>query len=212
MEAAMRSELTPKQERLLVYLETQVARHGRAPSLRKAAEDLNISHAAVAQTLKALEAKGVVRREGRYSRNIFLLNRARETSAQQRWQAVPIIGRTTAGTPMYAEQAWDGSVVVDTQLFPGASLFALRVKGDSMRGAGILDGDLAICVPRQYARDGEIVVALIRQEEATVKRFLLQADHIALHPENPAYAVMRYPFDEVLIQGKVIGIQRDRVR
>lgn len=208
----MRSELTPKQKRLLAYLETQVARHGRAPSLRKTAEDLNVSHAAVAQSLKALETKGVVRREGRYSRNLFLLNRARQTSAHQRWQAVPIIGRTTAGTPMYAEQRWDGSVVVDAQLFPGSSLFALRVKGDSMRGAGILDGDLAICVPRQYARDGEIIVALIRQEEATVKRFFLRAEHIALHPENPAYPVMRYPFDEVLIQGKVIGIQRDRVR
>jgi repressor LexA len=208
----MRTELTPKQKRLLTYLETQVARHGRTPSLREMAGDLSVSHAAVAQTLKALEAKGMVRRAGRYSRNIFLLNRIRETAARQRWQAVPIIGRTTAGIPMYAEQVWEGSLVVDTQLFPGTGLFALRVKGDSMRGAGILDGDLAICVPRQYARDGEIVVALIRQEEATVKRFFLQADHVALHPENPAYAVRRYPFDEVLVQGKVIGIQRDRVR
>ena len=112
-----------------------------------------------------------------------------------------MIGRITAGLPMYAQQEWDGSVVVDAELFPGASLFALRVRGDSMQEAGILDGDLAICEPRQYARDGEIVVALIGQEEATVKRFYRVGDQIELHPANLAYTVMRYTFDQVLIQG-----------
>jgi repressor LexA len=77
-----------------------------------------------------------------------------------------------------------------------------------MRDAGILDGDLAICQPRQYANDGEIVVALVHNEEATVKRFFLDARHIELRPENPDYPVMRYGFDEVLIQGKVVGIHR----
>ncbi len=122
-----------------------------------------------------------------------------------------MIGRITAGLPMYAQQEWDGSVVVDAGMFPGTSLFALRVKGDSMQEAGILDGDLAICEPRQYARNGEIVVALIGQEEATVKRFYLAGDWIELHPANSAYTVMRYAFDQVLIQGKVVGIQRDRI-
>ena len=77
-----------------------------------------------------------------------------------------------------------------------------------MTHAGILDGDLVICEPRQYAQNGEIVVALIGGEEATVKRFFLHADHIELRPENPRYAPMRYRFDEALIQGKVIGLQR----
>ena len=75
-------------------------------------------------------------------------------------------------------------------------------------GAGILDGDLAICTPRQYAQNGEIIVALIHEQEATVKRFFLHRDHVELRPENPNYPVMRYGFDEVLVQGKVIGIQR----
>ncbi len=203
--------LTAKQQRLLTYLEREIRSRGRAPSLREAAGDLGISHAAVAQTMKALEAKGVIRRDGRYSRTVYLLNRTRETSAAQRWQEVPVIGRITAGMPMYAQQEWDGSIVVDAGRFPGTSLFALRVKGDSMQAAGILDGDLAICEPRQYARSGEIVVALINQEEATVKRFHLAGDQIELHPANEAYPVMRYTFDQVLIQGKVIGIQRDRI-
>ena len=72
----------------------------------------------------------------------------------------------------------------------------------------VLDGDLAICQPRQYAENGEIVVALVHNEEATVKRFFLHSDHIELRPENPRYPIMRYRFNEVLIQGKVIGIQR----
>ena len=203
--------LTVKQKRLLAYLEDAVRRHGRTPSLRKVAGALGVSHAAVAQTLKALEAKGVLRRDGRYSRTVHLFNRPRAASADPRWQAVPVVGRVTAGLPMYAQQEWDGSVVVDAGLFPGTNLFALRVKGDSMRDAGILEGDLAICEPRQYARNGEIVVALIEGEEATVKRFHLVGERIELHPANSAYAVMRFTFDQVMVQGKVVGIQRDRI-
>jgi len=204
----MRSELTSKQQQVLNYLEHAIRRTGTPPSLRQAALDLGVSHAAVAQTLKMLEEKGYVKREGRYSRRIYLLNRARETSALQRWREAPIIGRITAGLPMYAQEEWDGSIVIDADVFRGQNIFALHVKGDSMKNAGILDGDLAICEPRQYARNGEIIVALINGEEATVKRFFLHNDHIELRPENIEYSPVRYPFSEVLVQGKVIGIQR----
>jgi repressor LexA len=209
----MPPELTVKQQRLLGYLERENHRRGRTPSLRQAAADLGVSHAAVAQTLKALETKGVVRREGRYSRTVQLLGSGRKRTAPNahRSREVPVIGRIRAGLPMYAQQEWDESVVVDAGRFPGARLFALRVKGDSMQDAGILDGDLAICEPRQYARNGEIVVALIDQEEATVKRFYRSGDQIELHPANRTYAVMRYTFEQILIQGKVVGIQRDRI-
>ena len=77
-----------------------------------------------------------------------------------------------------------------------------------MRDAGIMDGDLAVCEPRQYAENGEIVAVLINSEEATVKRFVLKSDCIELHPENDTYSVMRYRFNELLVQGKVIGIVR----
>jgi repressor LexA len=204
----MRADFTVKQQQLLDYLEAQIQQCGRTPSLREAAADLGVSHAAVAQILKALEQKGAVRREGRYSRNLLLLNRSREITGSQRWREVPLIGRITAGLPMYAQEEWDGSVVIDATLFPGRDLFALRVKGGSMRDAGILDGDLAICEPRQYAHNGEIVVALVGRDEATVKRFFLRADHIELRPENNSYPVLRYGFGDVLVQGKVIGLQR----
>jgi repressor LexA len=208
MEDAMQPDFTVKQQQLLDYLEQQIQQCGRTPSLRETAADLGVSHAAVAQLLKALEQKGAVRREGRYSRSLVLLNRRREITGSQRWREVPLIGRITAGLPMYAQEEWDGSVVIDAALFPGRDLFALRVKGDSMRDAGILDGDMAICEPRQYARNGEIVVALVGRDDATIKRFFLRKDHIELRPENSVYPVLRYDFSEVLVQGKVIGLQR----
>ncbi len=204
----MRPELTPKQQRLLTYLQKHLQTKGALPSLRRAAQALGVSHAAVAQLIRNLEKKGVVKREGRYSRTLHLLDRPDEFTAMQRLREIPLVGRVTAGLPMYAQQEWDGSLIVDKSLFPAPNLFALRIQGDSMQGAGILDGDLAICEPRQYVLDKEIVVALIDGEEATVKRFFLRKDHIVLQPENPAYAPMSYSFNRVLIQGKVIGIQR----
>jgi repressor LexA len=204
----MSDRLTPTRQRLLDYLRRRIAADGRAPSLREAAADIQVSHAAVARTLRMLEAKGMLKREGRYGRTVHLLNRAREVAALQRGRDVPIVGRITAGLPMYAQSQWDGSVTVDAEVFRGENLFALRVKGDSMQGAGILEGDLVICEPRQYANNGEIVVALLGGEEATVKRFFLRAGHIELRPENPAYAPLRCDFGEVLVQGKVIGLLR----
>ncbi|MFW6333665.1 MAG: transcriptional repressor LexA [Desulfosalsimonas sp.] len=201
-------ELTSKQQRLLNYLREKIEAAGASPSLRQAAADLGVSHAAVARTMKLLEEKGVVRREGRYGRTIHLLNRSGRTAGVQRFREVPVIGRITAGLPMYAQQEWEESIVVDAGLYKGPNIFALRVRGDSMTGAGILHGDLAICRPQQFATDGEIVAALISGEEATVKRFFLRADHVLLKPENPDYEPMHCSFDQVLVQGRVIGLQR----
>jgi len=201
-------DLTDKQQFFLAYLRGQIRRAGKAPSLRQAASELGVSHSAVSQMMKALADKGLIRREGRYSRSIHLLDRKGRAAGIQRWREIPIIGRVTAGLPMYAQQEWDGGLVLDGEIFPGENLFALRIAGDSMKNAGILDGDLAICEPRQYAVSGEIVVALIRGEEATVKRFFLLKDQIELRPENPDYPAVRYGFDEIQVQGKVVGIQR----
>lgn len=204
----MQQALTEKQRRVFEYLQHEIANNGQAPSLRQAAADMGVSHAAIAQLIKALEEKGYLKREGRYSRTVYLLNRANEPSAAQRWREVPIIGRVMAGLPMYAQTEWDGSTVLDAAVFRGQNLFALRVRGHSMKDAGILDGDLAICEPRQYAQNGEIVVALIDNEEATVKRFYLRKKYVELRPANPRFKPQRYDFSDVLVQGKVIGIQR----
>ena len=204
----MQPELTPKQQKYLDYLESQITRTGKSPSLRQAAAKMGVSHAAISQLIKVLEEKGMIKRDGYYSRTIHLLNFARETAGVMRWIEVPIVGNIAAGLPLYAQQEWAGSVVIDTAVYRGSNLFALKVKGDSMINAAIIDGDLVICEPRQYAENGEIIVALINQEEATVKRFFRRKGHIELCPENPAYQSMSYAFNEILVQGKVIGVNR----
>jgi repressor LexA len=204
----MLQTLPPKQQRLLTYLREYITATGTSPSLRQVAQDLGISHTAVSQTIKLLESKGLIRREGRYGRMIYLMHSDRQTAGIHRIKEVPVVGRIAAGLPMYGQQEYDGSIVVDSDFYKGENLFALYVKGDSMIGAGILHGDLVICEPRQFAHNGEIVVALIRNEEATVKRFFLREGQIVLEPENPAYSAMVYKLGEVLIQGKVVGVQR----
>ena len=201
-----RQPLTRRQREFFDYLRGRMEAGQDAPSLRTAAEELGVSHTAVAGLLQTLQDKGWLRREGRYSRSLVLLDPGTPDPGGVR--AVPIIGRVAAGLPLYAQQEWAGSVLVDSTVFRGDNLFALRVQGDSMRDAGILEGDLAICEPRQFAANGEIVVALVGGEEATVKRFFYRGDHIELRPENDRHPVQTYALGEVLIQGKVIGIQR----
>ena len=201
-----RQPLTQRQRECFDYLRNRMEAGQDAPSLRTAAEELGVSHTAVAGLLQTLQDKGWLRREGRYSRSLVLLDPGTPDPGGVR--AVPIIGRVAAGLPLYAQQEWAGSVLVDSTVFRGDNLFALRVQGDSMRDAGILEGDLAICEPRQFATNGEIVVALVGGEEATVKRFFYRGDHIELRPENDRHPVQNYTLGEVLIQGKVIGIQR----
>jgi repressor LexA len=209
----MPSELTPKQRKVLEYLHNHKNETGLTPSLREAAAGLGVSHASVAQFIRILESKGFLQRKGRYSREIHLSERNFALAAGPQGRRIPIVGKIAAGLPLYAQEEWDGGVVVDATVFKGQHLFALRVKGDSMKDAGIFDRDLVICQPRQYARDGEIVVVLIDHDEATVKRVFLRKDHIELRPENDRYATVKYDFSEVLIQGKVIGVLRgpDRI-
>lgn len=201
-------ELTEKQNQFFDYLTDRMDEDGRIPTLRQAAVDMGVSHTAVAQLMNQLEKKGVLKRDGHYSRTIRLYPDAEENQAGGRGLELPIVGQITAGLPMYAQQEWEGTVVVDSSIFVGENLFCLRVKGQSMKDAGILDGDLVVCEPRQYAENGEIVAVLIKGEEATVKRFFLYSDHIELQPANDDYEVMCYPFSDVLVQGKVVGVIR----
>ena len=205
-------KLTDKQQYLFTYLQKKIGENGRSPSLREAAEDLGVSRNAVAQLIGQLERKQVIQREGRYSRSLRILpEQPPEPRQRARVRELPVIGQITAGLPMYAQQEWNGSVLVDSTLFPGSNLFCLRIKGASMQDAGILNGDLVVCEPRQYAENGEIVAVLVREEEATVKRFFLGADYIELRPENKSFEPVRYSFSDILVQGKIIGVIRDHI-
>ena len=158
-------ELTDKQRQLLDYLMERMDEEGRIPTLRQAAVDLGVSHTAVAQLMNQLEKKNVLEREGYYGRTVCLYPRPRQSRSAGTGRELPIVGRVTAGLPMYAQQEWEGTVVVDSSVFPGDNLFCLRIKGRSMQDAGILDGDLVVCEPRQYAENGEIVAKASTENE-----------------------------------------------
>jgi len=107
----MPAVLTPKQRRFLAYLNREIARIGKAPSLRQAAAEMGVSHAAISQLIKMLEKKGILKRDGRYSRTIHLLNPTRETAGVMRWREVPIVGDIAAGLPLYAQQEWGATLL-----------------------------------------------------------------------------------------------------
>ncbi len=136
--------LTPKQERALEYFKQAIKQTGRAPSLREAAADMGISHTAVAQFIQALEAKGLLRRSGRYGRIIELMKQDRMPSTDDNWRKVPIVGKINAGLPLFAQQEWDGAFIVDGNIYKAQNLFGLRVNGDSMKNAGIMDKYIVI--------------------------------------------------------------------
>lgn len=197
-------ELTPRQRDILVALEEAVSRTGYAPSVRELCRTLGLrSTATVHQHLHQLEARGYIRRPAHHARAIEFLVPRRDPGLD-RVGRVRILGRVPAGSPRLAMEDTEGTLdVPDGALDERA--FALRVRGDSMVGAGIEDGDYVIVSPRDDAPSGSVVVALLG-EEATVKRLRMRPDGPWLEAENPAYAPI--PARDARLLGQVIGIYR----
>jgi repressor LexA len=196
------NELTPRQREVLEVILTSVERGGRFPAIREIAHRLRLtSPATIFQHLEALAAKGFLKRE----RGHWIL------SARSRAdRGVPIVGRVAAGQPLTAFEDIEDYL---TPEFLGArrGRFSVRVKGDSMRDAGILEGDYVVVDPGVEARDGDLVVAYLGEEqEATVKRLRRLRGAIELHPANPDYEVMRLARSDPFfrIAGKVVGLLR----
>lgn len=195
-------ELTAKQQQVYNYIETYLTEHGCPPTLREISEHIGIKGTATAmQHLDALERKEYIsRREG--SRGIALTQRHNSVS-------IPIVGTVRAGMPELATEDILGFCQIDASWLKGRGNFILKVKGDSMRDAGIFNGDYAIIRPQQTADNGEIVVALI-DGEATLKRFYREEDHIRLQPENTSMQpiIVRAGEAETLIAGRLIKTVR----
>lgn len=191
-------ELTEKQQNIYTFLETHIAENNCPPTIREISERIGLKGTAtVIQHLEALERKGYIqRREG--SRGITLMNRTGSVS-------VPIIGTIRAGVPELATEDILGFCQIDAGWLKGKGNFILKVKGDSMRDAGIFSGDYAIIRPQQTADNGEIVVALI-DGEATLKRFFRESDCIRLQPENSSMKpiIIREGEAEAVIAGKLL--------
>src|SRR5215510_2389321 len=169
----MRPLLTDRQREILNYIEREVRTTGVPPSIRQIGVALGISSTnGVRAHLQALEKKGYSHRSSRTSRVIASLDRLRRTATRALHEtvAIPILGRVTAGQPILAVENRDGILHLDPSLVKGTDAFALRIEGDSMIGAGILDGDYVVVRPQQSADNGDIVVALL-EDNVTVKRF-----------------------------------------
>ena len=196
---------------MLDYIERETSSTGVPPSIRQIGTALGISSTnGVRLHLQALQKKGYIRRSQRTSRGIVSLNRLSTAASPSRSTTVdiPILGRVAAGTPIMAAENHEGSLTLDASLIKNQESFALRVNGDSMINAGILDGDIVVVRLQQGADNGDIVVARMG-EEATVKRFYREKDAIRLQPENPSLTPI-YSTD-VEICGKVVALVRPNV-
>lgn len=196
-------ELTPRQRQVLDFVASCLDRRGYPPTLREIAAHLDIRGTlGAAKHLDALERKGLIRKSPGSSRGLALTGRDIPAGA------LPIVGTVRAGAPQPALEEIEGYFAVDPGQRRGGAFF-LRVKGDSMIDAGILDGDLALVRPQPTATSGEIVVALI-DGEATLKRFFREPGRIRLQPENPELKpIVVCPGDgDVVLVGKVVGLFR----
>jgi len=196
-------ELTSRQRQVLQFISSYADSNGYPPSQREIAGYLKVSGTLpVMKHLGALERKGYIRRDS-VNRGIVL------TTAHSRHVSLPIVGTVRAGQLSTAIEDIQGYFSVDQVAVKGADCFFLKVRGDSMIKAGIIDGDLALVRPQPNAAERDIVVVMLNGE-ATVKRFYRDKDGIRLQPENPLMeAIIIRPEDgEVSIVGKVIGIYR----
>ena len=200
-------ELTRRQKETLDWIRSYVRMHGKPPTVREIGERFGTASSSVFDVVKALERKGYLTRSDGFSRCITLT--AKAGGGRGDTVHVPIVGSIAAGQPMLAAENLEGTVPVDRRLAAGKQLFALRVHGDSMINAGILDGDLVIAAQQQEAQEGDIVVALV-DDEATVKRFHRRRDGaIELRAENPRHKPIVIEEPPFMIQGRVVAVQRE---
>jgi repressor LexA len=194
--------LTNRQQQVYDFIVEHSSRHGYPPTLQEIARQLGVSgNLGIIRHLKALEKKGYIRRNSGTSRGIALLRPSRTVS-------LPLVGEVRAGTPQLAVEEIEEFLAVDAALVRSSDSFLLRVKGDSMIEAHILDGDMAIVQPRAAAENRDIVVVLLAGE-ATLKRFFREPGQIRLQPENAALQpILVRPDEEFRMIGKVTGIFR----
>lgn len=207
----MKSELTHRQRTVVEAIQAWIKEHGFPPTIRELGKQLGIkSLRGVTTHLDALVKKGHLDRK-RGARGIRVLKISASTVMEPVLR-VPILGRIAAGQPLLAQEQLDGELMIAPALVgshtDGSSYFALKVRGRSMQGAGILNGDFVIIRQQPTADNGQIVAALIG-EEATVKRLFREDDRVRLQPENPAMEPIILGKDEpVQILGKVVAVFR----
>ena len=211
--------LTRKQSELLTYLIDHMQQHDVPPSFDEMRDALGLaSKSGVHRLVSGLEERGYIRRLANRARAIEILKpvtaaagrvvtRAVETASNL--VSLPLLGRIAAGTPIEALSDPTNHLEIPASMVGSGEHFALEIIGDSMVGAGILDGDTVVIQRAETARHGEIVVALINQQEATLKTLLKEPGRIGLEAANPKYETRYFSTGEVEVQGKLAGLIRN---
>jgi repressor LexA len=204
-------DLTKRQQEIFDFIRKHSAKYGYPPTVRDIGKAVGLaSSSTVHQHLANLEKIGLLRRDPSKPRAIELLDRAAGAAVESvlgivRPGSLPLVGSVAAGAPVLAEENVEEYVSVPRLAGGGDGQYVLRIKGESMKEVGILDGDYVVVRSQDTARDGDIVVALIG-EEATVKRYFREPDHIRLQPENDTMEPIRST--EVTVLGRVVGLLR----
>lgn len=201
----MKKTLTEKQRQILQFIEDRILHKGHSPTYREIGQKFGISSTNGVRThLVALIKKGYIKKENFISRGLEL---TRSIAAEI--GRVPLVGSVPAGQPIDAIENIEGDIALDLSFLPNGESFSLYVKGDSMREAGIFDGDLVLVKKQAVAQKGDIVVAIINGE-ATVKRYYPEGRQVRLQPENDAYEpiIISKKSGDFRIAGKVVGLLR----
>jgi repressor LexA len=200
-------DLTKRQQEIFDFIKKYSAKYGYPPTVRDIGKAVGLaSSSTVHAHLANLEKIGLLRRDPSKPRALELLDRAAEgIKSVVQPSGLPLVGQVAAGQPVLAEENIEDYVDVPAVAGGEDGEYLLRVRGDSMKNAGILEGDFVVVRPQDTADDGDIVVALVG-EEATVKRFFREDDHVRLQPENPAFEPIRSK--EVRVLGQVVGVLR----
>ncbi|MGI6351106.1 MAG: transcriptional repressor LexA [Armatimonadota bacterium] len=192
--------LSGRRKDVLQAIREHIAEKGFPPSVREIGERTGLrSSCTVQRHIEVLIEKGYLRRDGSKARTLEVVG---DSVPSRQGRAVPVVGLVAAGAPILAEQDIEGYITIGEDLLGDEDTFAVKVRGQSMIGAGLDDGDTLVVRRQAHAEDGDIVVALVDGEEATVKRFFRDDGRVRLQPENPTMEAL-YP-DEVAILGKAI--------
>ena len=198
-------KISSKQKEILEYIKSQILERGFPPAVRDICEAVHLkSTSSVHSHLQTLEKNGYIRRDPTKPRAIEILDDSFNFMRREMVN-VPIVGRVAAGEPILAEQNIEEYFPIPTEFMPNKQTFMLKVRGESMINAGILDGDLVLVEEQKTARNGEMIVALI-EDGATVKTFYKEEGVIRLQPENDTMDPIIVPDCQIL--GKVIGVFR----
>ena len=200
-------KITAKQQEILTYIKECILKKGYPPAVREICEAVHLkSTSSVHSHLESLEANGYIRRDPTKPRAIEILDDEFALNRREMVQ-VPIIGTVAAGEPILAQEHIEDYFPIPAEILPNTDTFMLKVKGESMINAGILDGDRVIVRQQPTAENGDMVVALTEENEATVKRFYKEDGYYRLQPENDHMDPIII-HGEITILGKVIAVMR----